>query len=93
MLLKEKWCGRIKGLKCADGKKQHGHIPKEDAALPTMAPESVVITSMIDVKENGDIATTDIPGVHLNAEMDDYVIMVLEGSLAELLVKTVPNIY
>eukprot|EP00957_Ditylum_brightwellii_P212308 15367176-Ditylum_brightwellii.AAC.4 len=48
---------------------------------------------VINAKENRDAATTDIPGAYLNAEIDNYVIMVLEGSLAELLVKTTPNIY
>eukprot|EP00957_Ditylum_brightwellii_P180301 13735093-Ditylum_brightwellii.AAC.1 len=40
MFLKEKRCGRIKGQTCADGRKQRGQIPKEDAASPTVAPES-----------------------------------------------------
>eukprot|EP00957_Ditylum_brightwellii_P137286 10466435-Ditylum_brightwellii.AAC.1 len=62
MFLKEKQCVRIKGQPCADGKKQHRQIPKEDAASPTVAPESMLITSIIDAKENRDIATTDIPG-------------------------------
>eukprot|EP00957_Ditylum_brightwellii_P118827 9063876-Ditylum_brightwellii.AAC.1 len=86
-------CSRIKGLECADNRKEQGQISKEDAASSMVAPESVSITSMIDAKENRDVATTDMTGAYLKAEMDDYVIMVLEGSLAELLVKTVPTIY
>eukprot|EP00957_Ditylum_brightwellii_P054951 4164505-Ditylum_brightwellii.AAC.1 len=93
MFLKEKRCGRIKGRTCADGRKQRETIAKEDAASPTVAPESVIITSVIDAKEGRDVATTDIPGAYLNAEMDEFVVMVLEGKLAELLVKTAPNLY
>eukprot|EP00957_Ditylum_brightwellii_P210033 15364497-Ditylum_brightwellii.AAC.6 len=93
MFLKEKRCGRLKGQTCADGRSQHDTIPKEDAASPMVAPESVIITSVIDTKEGHDVATTDIPGTYLSADMDDYVIMVLEGKSAELMVKTAPSIY
>eukprot|EP00957_Ditylum_brightwellii_P110042 8393948-Ditylum_brightwellii.AAC.1 len=72
--------------------KQRETIPKEDAALPTVALELVILTSIIDAKENRDVTTTDIPGAYLSANMDDFVIMVLEGELAKLLVKTAPNI-
>eukprot|EP00957_Ditylum_brightwellii_P053946 4086504-Ditylum_brightwellii.AAC.1 len=51
------------------------------------------MTSVIDALENRDVATTDIPGAYLNAKMDDYVAMALEGRLAELLVKVAPHIY
>eukprot|EP00957_Ditylum_brightwellii_P103461 7883595-Ditylum_brightwellii.AAC.1 len=75
MFLKEKRCGRIKGQTCADGRKQCGQIPREDAASPTVASESVLTTSVINAKENRDVVTTDIPGAYLNVEMDDCVIM------------------
>jgi hypothetical protein len=35
----------------------------------------------------------DIPGAYLSADMDEEVIMLLRGRLAELMVKTAPNIY
>eukprot|EP00957_Ditylum_brightwellii_P146794 11175246-Ditylum_brightwellii.AAC.1 len=74
-VLKEKQCNQIKGGACSDGRKQREMIPKEDATSPTVAPELVLITSIIDAKENRDVTTTDIPGTYLNAETDDYVIM------------------
>eukprot|EP00957_Ditylum_brightwellii_P086127 6552809-Ditylum_brightwellii.AAC.2 len=75
MFLKEKRCRRLKGRTCADGRKQCKTIPKEDVALPTVAPESVILTSVIDAKENRDVAITDIPGAYLSADMDNFVIM------------------
>eukprot|EP00957_Ditylum_brightwellii_P156405 11903885-Ditylum_brightwellii.AAC.1 len=89
----KKWDALRAIMTCVDGQKQQDSIPKEDAASPTVAPESIIITSVINVKEGKDVATTNIPGAYLNADMDDYVVMVLEGKLAELLVKTAPNIY
>eukprot|EP00957_Ditylum_brightwellii_P120525 9195441-Ditylum_brightwellii.AAC.1 len=47
---------------------------------------------LLHQNENRDVAITDILGAYLNGEMDDYVIMVLEGSLAKLLVKMAPSI-
>ena len=35
----------------------------------------------------------DFPAARINAGMDDIVNMVLEGSLAELLVQTAPKVY
>ena len=47
MFLTEKRDGKIKGHACADGIKQREHIKKEDAASPTAALESILITSAI----------------------------------------------
>ena len=51
MFLKQKWCGKIKGHGCADGRKQHAHIACEDAASPTVATQSVFLTAMINALE------------------------------------------
>eukprot|EP00957_Ditylum_brightwellii_P185361 14114210-Ditylum_brightwellii.AAC.1 len=93
MFLKQKRHRLIKGRTCADERAQRGDMPKGDAASPTVSPEAVLITAVIDTMEGRDVAVTDIPGAYLNAFMDEYVLMVLEGKLAELLVKVAPNIY
>jgi len=94
MFLKEKRSGEIKGRACVDGRPQRETIPKEEAASPTAATESVVITSVIDAHKNRDVATLDIPGACLHAKNDDKnVFMTLRGLLAELMVKIAPKIY
>jgi hypothetical protein len=93
MFLKEKRCGRVKGRFCADGRKQREIYTKEEAASPTVMHESVMLTSIIDAKENRDVAVTYVPGAYLNADMDDEVIILIEGIQAELLVTTAPQIY
>ena len=55
--------------------------------------ESVFITSTIDTKEGRKVVTIDIPGAFLHADNDDYVIMKMVGTLAELMVKTNPRLY
>ena len=53
----------------------------------------VFITSTIDAKESRKLATIDIPGAFLHADNEDYVIMKMVGTLAELMVKTNPKLY
>jgi len=68
-------------------------VAKEEAAAPTVALESVLVTATIDVKKKQEVVTIDIPGVFLHADNKDYVIMKMNGSLAELMVKTDPKNY
>ena len=68
-------------------------MAKEDAAAPTVALESVFVTATIDAKEKREVVTIDIPGAFLHADNDDYVIMKMNGWLAELMVKTDPKMY
>jgi hypothetical protein len=87
MFLKQKRTGKIKGRGCADGRKQRSFISKEDSSSPTVSIEAVMLTCTIDAQEKRDVATVDIPGAFMQAEMDDIVYMKIEGTMAELLVK------
>ena len=91
--LREKQDGKVKARSCANGSVQREHVAKEEAAAPTVALESVFVTATIDAKEKREIVTIDIPGAFLHADNNDYVIMKMNGSLAELMVKTDPKIY
>jgi hypothetical protein len=90
IFLKEKKEGNINARSCANGNPQGEHIAKEEVAAPTVALESVFITSTIDAKESRKVVTIDIPGAFLQANNDDYVKMKMAGILAELMVKTNP---
>jgi hypothetical protein len=59
-------------------------------AAPTVALESVFITSTIDANESRKVVTIDIPGAFLHANNDDCGIMRMVRMLAELMVKTNP---
>jgi Reverse transcriptase (RNA-dependent DNA polymerase)/Zinc knuckle len=93
MFLKKKRNGTIKGRGCADGRKQRAYTAKEDASSPTVAIESLLLSCVIDAMEHRDVATVDIPGAFMQADMDEVVHMRLEGKMAELLVKINPKIY
>jgi hypothetical protein len=93
MFLKKKRTGQVKARGCADGRKQRAYTNKEDASAPTVAIESVLLSCVIDAEEGRDVATVDIPGAFMQADMDELVHMKLEGKMAELLVKLDPKLY
>ena len=51
------------------------------------------MTATIDARENREVVTIDIPGAFLNATNNDYVVMRMNGTLAELMAKTDPKLY
>jgi hypothetical protein len=93
MFLKEKRDRTIKGRTCADGRKQRETAEPGATTPPTVSLESVLITSTIEAYEGREVAVVDILGAYLSADMDEEVIMLLRWRLAELMVKTAPNIY
>ncbi len=93
MFLTKKQCGRIKARGCADGRKQRASTRKEDASAPTVAIESVMLSATIDATEGRDVATVDISGAFMQADIDELVHVKFEGEIAEMLVKMDPKLY
>jgi hypothetical protein len=96
LFLKEKRDATVKGRMVAGGNKQRGKVDKLDASSPTAALESVLLTAVIDAKENRDVAVIDIPNAFVQTRLEDDVdkaIMRLRGKLVELMVKVAPEIY
>lgn len=87
-LLKEKRCGKIKGRVVADGRKQRMYVPREEASSPTIQLESLIMSLTIDAKEDRDVATADIAGAYLLAEMKDKVIVKLKGEAVDIMCST-----
>jgi len=50
-----------------------------------------MLSCTIDAKEGRYVIVTDIPGAFLHADMEDEFHMVLEGTIAKLIVKLDPN--
>ena len=53
----------------------------------------VIITMAIDANDGRDVAIMDIPGTFLNIKNDEFVLMLLQGKLAELMVQLDPKLY
>ena len=93
IFLTQKRDKKVKGHTCVNGSKQRGWISKESAALPTAATESVMITAAIEAYELRRVIMLDIPGAFLHAELDEDVVMLLKGELAEMMVLVDPKLY
>jgi hypothetical protein len=93
MFLTKKRCGRIKARGCADGRKQRETTSKADASAPTVSIEAVMLSAVIDATEGRDVATVDIPGAFMQADIDEIVHVKFEGEIAEMLVKLDPKLY
>ena len=69
-------------------------MTKEETSSPTVTTEAIMLTAGIDAKEGRDVATSDIPGAFLQADMEGPDVYVkLAGEIAELLVKMFPEKY
>jgi hypothetical protein len=76
-----------------NGSTQRDYIPKENAASPTVINDSVMITSAVDAHEGRCVVTCDIPQAFLYTDLDEEVIMLLRGQLADLMVQVDPELY
>ena len=71
-LIKEKRSGALKGRSVADGRAQRAMYTKEQTASPTVSTDALMLTLMIDALEGRDVATADVEGAYLHADMDDF---------------------
>ena len=78
-VIKEKRCGKIKGRTCADGRPQRNLYEKAETSSPTASSDAILLTLVIDALERHNVATADVAGAYLNADMEDYVLMRLTG--------------
>ena len=98
IFLIEKRDGSIKARTCANGSTQRSYIPKEEAASPTAATESIIITGVIETKQNIDVMTLDIPNAFVQTsipqgEGDEKIIMKIRGVLVDILLEMSPETY
>ena len=93
MFLKQKRCGKIKARGCADGRKQREFISKEEASSPTVATHALMSTCLIDAIEGRYVATANIPGAFLQADMDEDVWIKFELEMVDILVSIDKDLY
>ena len=78
-LIKEKRSGEIKGRTCADGSKQRHFLKDgESMASPTVSMEALFLTFLIAAYEDRQVASFDIPGAFLQADMADDKLLLLK---------------
>ena len=70
-LIKQKCDGKVKGRMCANGAPHRPFVPREEARSKTMTLEALLCSMMIDAYEQSAVATLDIPGAYLQANLPD----------------------
>jgi hypothetical protein len=96
MFLKEKPDGSLKGRTVAGGNKQRDYISKEDASLPTVATEAILLLCIIDAEEGRDVTVIDIPNAFIQTRVEDegdMAIIKIRGVLVDILVQIAPDVY
>ncbi len=61
--------------------------------MPTVSTESVFITSAIAASEKRKVRCYDIPSTFVNTDVDEDVLMLLKGELAEMMIQIAPQTY
>jgi hypothetical protein len=90
-MIKEKRCGKIKGRTVADGRPQRKIYSKEDTSSPTVSNDALMMSILIDAKERRDVATADVAGAYLHAEMEDFMLLKMEGESVDIMCDVSPE--
>lgn len=61
--------------------------------MPTVATELVFITAVVNAQEGLDVACVNILRLVLHTDVEEDIIMVFKGRLAELMVQVTPNLF
>jgi hypothetical protein len=99
MFLTEKRDKSVKGRMVYNGKPTREWLSSEDAASPTAALESIMITGVIEAKEQRDAMTCDIPNAFIQALLpkkdpgEDRVVLKITGVLVDMLADINPELY
>jgi hypothetical protein len=78
----------------AGGNKQRDYISREDASSPTVTTESVLLTCILDAKEERDVAVIDIPNAFIQTRVEDekdMTIIKIRGTLVDMLIHIAPT--
>ena len=99
MFLTEKRDHSCKGRMVYNGKPTREWLSREDAASPTVALESIMLTAIVDATEERDVMTADVPNAFIQAQMpkleegQERVIMKITGVLVDLIIEMAPEVY
>jgi hypothetical protein len=96
MFLKQKRDGKIKGRTVAGGNNQRDYMSNEDASAPTVTTESVLMSCIIDAKEERDVAVVYIPNAFVKTRVEnekDMAFIKIRGILVDILVEIAPDVY
>ena len=68
-----------------DGRPQRSCISKEESASPTCSNETLMLVLIQAAHEGRKIHTADVRGAYLHTEMNDFVVIKLQGQIMDIL--------
>jgi hypothetical protein len=74
----------------ADGRLHRAIVPREEAKSPTIALESLMALLLINAHKERDVAIFDEPGAYLQADLEKFAILKLEGEFVSIMCKVNP---
>lgn len=86
-LVMEKRCGKLKGRIVADGSVQRDLYSKEETASSTISNNALMLNMVVDAWENRHVATSDVDGAYLHADMDSFTLLKLECEEVDIMCK------
>ena len=92
----KKTSGELKARQVASGNKQCDFITKEESSSPTVANESITLSSVLDAIENCKVITVDIPNAFIQMVVEnerDHIIICIWGHLVDVLTRIPPEVY
>ena len=92
-LIKIKWCGKVKGRTCADGRVQRDYVPRDEASSPTLSNEALIAILLINSNEQRDVAVFDVPEAYLHADIPDnkFALLKIEGEFVDIMCDVNPE--
>ncbi len=75
---------------CINGAQQRANISKEEAVSPTVSIELTFIMAATAVSKKRKVRCYDIPSAFLNTDVDEDLLMILKGELANMMVQIAP---
>ena len=85
--LKEKRDSKLKGRTCTNSRKQRSYKTKAETASPTVHTDSIIFTAIIDATERRIVVVTDVIGAYLNASINEFLLLKIEGEQVDMLCK------
>jgi hypothetical protein len=96
----EKKDGMIKARTCTNSNTQQDYIDRDQAASPTAATDTIIITGVIDAKQRRDVMASDVPNAFVQTQAPklntdgkkaERIIMKIHSMLVDMLVESNPQ--
>ena len=99
--LNKKNDGTIKARTVYNGKPTREWLTREDSSSPTASTEGVMLTAVVDAKEERGVMSNNVPNAFIQAHVpegktkngDERIVMKITGKLVDVLISIAPEVY